>query len=156
MRRLDLGFSTSSLSFSPDRLFVAVGGKEGTKPVVGRRSIFTQLLFSAVLASIMTCTAICIDSAFSHPLFCTRHTPSPPHAHYLVKICSRSGTSFSIFKNLEGRRSASAVTDIQWHPHEEKKDWIVTAPTNGKIILWNLKRDGNEKRGDDPSFLLWL
>ena len=56
----------------------------------------------------------------------------------------------------------SAVLDVFWHPAEEFKHWIGTAPTSGKLVLWNLTRDGNKRRevrceGENWLWLwLWL
>lgn len=38
----------------------------------------------------------------------------------------------------------AAATDIKWNPHlhESHASWLVTAATNGKLLLWNVHRAG--------------
>lgn len=63
-----------------------------------------------------------------------------------MTIVGRHKSYFRLLKTLSSRKhenAACAVTDIQWHPLEAKKEWIVSAPSNSKIMLWNFKPDGS-------------
>lgn len=50
---------------------------------------------------------------------------------------------FRFIKNVNPRRSTNTDKDIQWNPHESKKEWICTVPTNGKIVIWNVHWEGS-------------
>ena len=70
-------------------------------------------------------------------------TCSPDRTHLAVggkevKIISYSaGKPFKVEQSTNSK-TPTALSDIQWHPLEAFSHWLVAAPTNGKILLYNL------------------
>lgn len=75
-------------------------------------------------------------------------TCSPDRTHFAVggkevKIIAQEKGKFMQMKNFNtNSKTPTALSDIQWHPLESYKYWLVTAPTNGKILLYNLSKEG--------------
>eukprot|EP00026_Physarum_polycephalum_P019576 Phypoly_transcript_21652.p1 GENE.Phypoly_transcript_21652~~Phypoly_transcript_21652.p1 ORF type:complete len:107 (+),score=17.51 Phypoly_transcript_21652:187-507(+) len=40
--------------------------------------------------------------------------------------------------------------DCAWNPHEQAKNLIATAATNGAVVIWNIVRDGQTRQGNTP------
>lgn len=112
--RVDVECPCNSLSQSPDKRFVAVGGREVKIFSIEPDDEGVQVL---------------------------------NERQRKVKKIDEEPSRFRFIKNLNARRTSGADADkhIAWNPHLSAQEWICTASTNGKIVIWNVPKEGPKR-----------
>jgi WD40 repeat protein len=70
------------------------------------------------------------------------------YARCAVKIISYSAGKLFKVEQSTNSKTPTALSDIQWHPMEAFASWLVAAPTNGKILLYNLVSKESLRRAE--------
>ena len=62
-----------------------------------------------------------------------------------VRIINSLNGHFRTHSVLRSSSQSSTHTEAQWNPSELYSQYIVSAPTSGGVLLWNLQKDGTKR-----------